>query len=288
MRQITARLAGLLLIFGAILGSLTAAAGLVWVWQAEPGASVAITDTIDLLDTTLTTTADATLMVNGSLVQMKDNLGVIRISLENASTTMQSTADVTGSVADLIGEDFSNVVVETQQSLSSVQNSARMIDSTLSLISGIPLIGPSLSGGYRRDMPLESSILEVSNSLEPVPASLRDVQNGLQQTAQNFELMGNDLDDLIVTIDEIETGLSSAEAMMTDYQGLFTRSQERLQNARTAAPDLVRMLLWIGTAFFVWLLIAQVALFLQGVDLLFRSRVVVTSRRPELTERNPE
>jgi methyl-accepting chemotaxis protein len=288
MRQLSARLAGLLLVFGAILGTIVAIAGLIFIWRAEPAASEAITGTIDLLDTTLTTTSDTMLIVNGSLYQMKDNLGVIRFSLEDASQTMQATANVTSSVADLIGDDFSKVVVETQLSLLSVQNSARMIDNTLSLISSIPLIGPSLGGGYRRDMPLEASINEVSLSLEPVPDSLQEVQTGLKQTARNFELMKNDLDDLITTIDEIETGLAGAEAVMTDYQEIFSKSQERLQSARTATPDFVRFLLWGSAAFFVWLLIAQLGLLLHGFDLLLYKRVVITRPTPQLIEHNPD
>jgi methyl-accepting chemotaxis protein len=276
------------LVLGAILGTLTAGAGLVTLWRAEPVVSETIDATIDLLDTTLTTSADTMLFVNGSLLQMKDNLAIIRGSLENAGRAMQSTSDVTSSVAGLIGNDFTNVVNETQQSLASVQNSARMIDNTLSLISGIPLIGPSLSGGYRRDMPLEGSIREVSNSLETVPDSLQDVQNNLQLTSQNFELMKTDLEQLAETIDEIETGLASAEVMMGDYQELFTRSQERLEAARVASPNMVRFLLWLGTAFFIWLLLAQIAMLLQGLDLLSWNRVVISPHHPELTERNPE
>jgi methyl-accepting chemotaxis protein len=288
MRQFSARLAGLLLVFGAILGTMVAIGGLILTWRAEPAVSEAITGTIDLLDTTLTTTSDTMLIVNGSLFQMKDNLGVIRFSLEDASQTMQSTANVTSSVADLIGDDFSKVVVETQLSLLSVQNSARMIDNTLSLISSIPLIGPSLGAGYRRDMPLEASINEVSLSLEPVPDSLQEVQTGLKQTARNFELMRNDLDDLIDTIDEIETGLAGAEAVMIDYQEIFSTSQERLQNARTATPDFVRFFLWGSAAFFVWLLIAQLGLLLHGFDLLLYKRVVVARPTPQLIEHNPD
>jgi methyl-accepting chemotaxis protein len=286
MRQISARLTGLLLIFGAILGTIVAVAVLVLVWRAEAAASDTMLGTIDLLDSTITTTSDSMLMVNGTLLLMKDNLGVIRFSLEDASQTMQATANTTSSVANLIGEDFSNVVTETQLSLLSVQNSARMIDNTLSLISSIPLIGPSLGGGYRRDMPLESSINEVSTSLETVPDSLKEVQFGLNQTARNFELLKNDLDDLIETIDEIETSLAGAEAVMIDYQNLFTRSQEQLQNARTAIPEFVRIFLWVSTAFGAWLLIAQVGLLVHGFDLLLRYRYIDARAIPELTERN--
>lgn len=274
MRRITARLAGILLIFGAIIGTITALAGMIIIWRAEPTVGESLTGTIDLLDATLTTSSDAMLMMNGSFLQMKDSLGVIRLSLDDASRTMQSTADATNSVADLIGEDLNTVVTDTQLSLLSVQNSARMIDNTLSLISSIPLIGPSLGGGYRRDMPLEASIGEVSSGLESVPNSLLEVQTGLNQTARNFELMKNDLDDLIETIDEVETGLLGAEAVMSDYQEIISRAQDRLQDARSATPNILRMLLWGGTTFFVWLLIAQLGLLIHGLDLLLHERVV--------------
>jgi hypothetical protein len=125
-----------------------------------------------------------------------------------------------------------------------------MIDNTLSLISSIPLIGPSLGVGYRRDMPLEASINEVSLSLETVPDSLREVQSGLNQTARNFELMKNDLDDLIGQLMKSRLVLAGAEAVMTDYQEIFTKSQERLQSARTATPDFVRIFLWGSARFF--------------------------------------
>jgi hypothetical protein len=40
--------------------------------------------------------------------------------------------------------------------------------------------------------------------------------------------------------------------------------------------------------FFIWLLIAQVAMLLQGVDMMLRRRVVTVTRRPELIEHHPE
>jgi methyl-accepting chemotaxis protein len=288
MRQISTRLAGLLLVLGAVLGTLLAVGGLFLVWDAEPSVSGALTETIDLLDATLVTTSETLELVNGTLLRMKDDLSGIRLSLADASRSMQATADVTDSVADLIGDDFSMVVTETQQSLLTVQNSAQMIDNTLSLIARIPLIGPSLSGGYRLDMPLGTSIQEVSKSLEPVPGSLKDVQSGLKQTSRNFELMKDDLNDLIVTIDGIEASLADAETKMTDYQVLFSRSQERLETARTSAPGFVRNALLAITVFFVWLLIAQVAMLLQGVGMMLGPRMVVVPRRPELIEHHPE
>jgi methyl-accepting chemotaxis protein len=271
-----------------VLGTVLAVGGLLLVWDAEPSVSSAFTETIDLLDSTLVTTSESMELLNGMLLRMKGDLAGIRLSLDDASRSMQATADVTDSVADLIGEDFSMVVSETQQSLLTVQNSAQMIDNTLSLISRIPLIGPSLSGGYRRDMPLGSSIQGVSESLEPVSGSLKDVQSGLKQTSQNFELMKDDLENLIVTIDGIEASLADAETKMTDYQLLFSRSKEKLQTVRTAAPKFVRNALLAGTVFFIWLLIAQVAMLLQGVDMMLRPRVVIVPRRPELIEHRPE
>jgi methyl-accepting chemotaxis protein len=288
MRQISIRLTGILLVLGAVLGTVLAVGGLLFVWRAEASVSDALTETIDLLDATLVTTSESLELINGMLLGMKGDLAGIRLSLDDASRSMQATADVTDSVADLIGEDFSVVVSETQQSLLTVQNSAQMIDNTLSLISRIPLIGPSLSGGYRVDMPLGSSIQGVSESLEPVSGSLKDVQSGLKQTSQNFELMKEDLENLIGTIDGIESSLADAEIMMTDYQVLFARSQEKLQNARAAAPKMVRNALLAGTVFFIWLLIAQVAMLLQGVDMMLRRRVVTVTRRPELIEHHPE
>jgi hypothetical protein len=288
MRQISIRLTGLLLVLGALLGTVLAVGGLWYVWRAEPSVSGTLIETIDLLDATLVTTSESLELINSTLLRLKGDLSGIRISLDEASRSMQATADVTDSVADLIGEDFSLVVSETQQSLLTVQNSAQMIDNTLSLISRIPLIGPGLSGGYRRDMPLGSSIQGVSESLEPVTGSLKDVQSGLKQTSRNFELMKEDLENLIGTIDGIESSLADAETMMTDYQVLFSRSQEKLQNARAAAPKIVQNALLAGKAFLIWLLIAQVAMLLQGVGMMLGPRTVVVSRRPELIEHHPE
>jgi hypothetical protein len=48
------------------LGQSSPLAGLSFIWRAEPAASDAITGTIDLLDTTLTTTSESMLIVNGT------------------------------------------------------------------------------------------------------------------------------------------------------------------------------------------------------------------------------
>jgi chromosome segregation ATPase len=266
MRPIYMRVVGILIIFASFIGMVLGAGGMILLWRAEPTAATAIIRNIDLVDRSLIATSTMLTVAGETLEQVDTNIVTIQESVSDAGDTMSATSAATGSVANMIGNDFTNVIIESQRSLISVQNSAKIIDSTLSIISYVPGLG----SGYNRNLPLEGSIREVSESLAGVPESLAEVQSGLNETARNFELLQGDLNRLSVTIGEIETSLKGAEGVMEEYQEIVAESQDALQQLRNEVPSYVRMFILGSTVFLIWFLLAQLALLTQGIELLRR------------------
>jgi methyl-accepting chemotaxis protein len=260
------RLIGVLLIFASLLGLVVGVSGLVVLWQAEPTAADSIIETVDLFDRTLSATSSLLEVANDSLDQVDENIALIEASVEDVSETMNETAAATDTLAGMMGDDFTDIILETQASLVSVQNSARLIDETLQVISLIPGLG----AGYNRDDPLEDSIGEVSRSLNTLPASMAEIQISMEGAADNFRTLEQDVRDLAGTIGDIERNLSAADNVMGEYQAIVVDTQTRLEVMRQRIPDVVRVSVWAATAFLVWFLIAQLGLFTQGVELLSR------------------
>lgn len=264
MKAFALRLAGSLLIFAAILGIVISVSGIVFVWSLEPRIAGDLSRSIDLFDRTLSATSALLFAVDGSLQQVGKDVNLASASLGDVAAAMETTSTMTDAMATLIGVDFTRSLLEMQRSLVSVRNSAGLIDQTLRLLSFVPGLG----SGYRRDLPLEDSVVEVQKSLVALPASLAEVQEALKQTSRNFKTLQYDVDNLALTVGDIQASLSGAQQVVSDYQEIIAEARSSLDQARTRLPLYLKAAAWLVTVLLLWLLIAQISLFMQGWNML--------------------
>lgn len=266
MKRFLARLTGLLLILDALLGFGLSVAGLVVIWTSQSTVLTRVTSTMDTIEMTVAATTNMLDVVNTTLDQAGANIQAIEASLIDVTAALSTASNVADTVGTMIGEDFTRVIAETQTSLDSVETSAKLIDDTLRIVSAVPFIGAR----YRPEIPLQETISAVNLSLDELPASFAVVQSELEQTSTSVDNIQRDLDNLSMTIGEIETSLTEAKVVLEQYRTVVQILEQKIASLEANLPRWLDYASWSLTIGLIWLLFAQIPIFLVGLALITR------------------
>lgn len=266
MKRFLARLTGLLLILDALLGFGLSVAGLVVIWTSQSTVLTRVTSTMDTIEMTVAATTNMLDVVNTTLDQAGANIQAIEASLIDVTAALSTASNVADTVGPMIGEDFTRVIAETQTSLDSVETSAKLIDDTLRIVSAVPFIGAR----YRPEVPLQETISAVNLSLDELPASFAVVQSELEQTSTSVDNIQRDLDNLSMTIGEIETSLTEAKVVLEQYRTVVQILEQEIASLEANLPRWLDYASWSLTIGLIWLLFAQIPIFLVGLALITR------------------
>ena len=264
MKTITGRFSGILLISTSILGVLVALGGLYVTWRVLPVLSRSATEVVQLMDASLESSADLLDVLDVSLENVVATFSTAEDTLANTSAALNSTSVMAGSVGGLVGEGIGSLISQTHSSLSTVQASARLVDDTLFLVSKLPLLGAR----YAPETSLEESITGVTDSLDTMPAMLTEVQSSMEDTSVDIDALQADVDVLSGNLGEIKARLAEAQLILGNYKGIVSEAQDALEMVKAQLTGGIRLLGWVASAVMVWLLLAQLGLFLQGLSLL--------------------
>ncbi|NMC81158.1 MAG: hypothetical protein GYA59_17495 [Chloroflexi bacterium] len=268
MKALGYRICGVMLLGAALLGVVISLAGLVVVWRVQAQVVTRVQNGLDLLDRTLDSTGTLLAVAEDSLQRAEEDLALLSDMSAEAGLTLETTTEVTTHLGDLLGEDLTAVVTETQKSLDTAQTSAKLIDDTLRLVSAVPFIGAA----YKPEVPLQESVAEVSASLDAVPKTLAAVQSSLLSTTRDTQTLQADLGLLSENLLEIQLKMGELKQVTGSYQQILGEAQADLQNVHRDFAGWVRgASLGISLLLF-WLLLSQPALLFQGLALLQRAQ----------------
>ncbi len=202
---------------------------------------------------------DATLLlINESLNNASETLTQVDATLQTTITTFDAVAPALNTTADIIGIDLSNVVLDTQTALVSASSSAKFIDDTLKIMASVPFIGVN----YQPAMPLETSLLNVSTSLDDLPETFTEIQNDLEQTATNAELIKADMESIATAMDTFNQRLLDVNLIIADYQLQLETFQSLIHQIQSNVNTGITVLLVGFSGIFFWLALAQFGLIL--------------------------
>src|SRR5512140_519670 len=133
------RIAGTLLMVGAGIGIILSLLGLIGVWVAGPKLTASIASNLTLIDNGLTST-ESVLTTVDQMVQIT-SLEVSSLDTTTKALTqgIHDTNPVFDSLIQMTGKDLPIAITSTQDSLTSAQSSALLIDNTLSALSVLPV-----------------------------------------------------------------------------------------------------------------------------------------------------
>ncbi len=267
MTRFLQRTVGLLLIGAGVVGLVISLAGLFIGLPALSAAEETLNRRIDDLDQALIAAADGLTVADASLTSATETIIVLETTVRNSGQAISDTLPTIDRIGTLVGVEIPRAIRSTQQTLASARETARVADAVLGAISRIGLLGANT---YNPDVPLNQAIQQVSDSLDPLPASLSSVRDRLMVTRSNLRQIGTNTDAIAENIAAINNGFRDARQVINRYQTLVTDLQADLAALRTALPVWFGVARTLLTLLSVWFALAQIALFTQGMSLLRR------------------
>lgn len=277
------KIIGLFLIVAAVGGLIFSIAGLVLAWRVENRVTAGMQNFVDVLSQTLQTTSQGLTITQQALKSSVDTVSSLQTTVQTTAKTIKSSGPMVDEISNLMTTDLPNTVKSTESSLRTAQESAKVIDSVLSTLSSIPLIGSGI--GYNPQVPLDQALGQVADSLTDLPDSFANMADSLKASSSNLETFQADLSVMAESIGEIEKSVAQYESVVGNYQKSLDNLNSNLSNIKGSLPNIVRSALIGLTIFLVWMVIVQFGLLTQGLELMFEER---PARKKEIEEKEPE
>jgi hypothetical protein len=265
MRRSPSYYIGVLLLIAAVAGLMISVAGIVGVWRIVAGMKAGLASTGGMLETTLLATADGLGIARQSLTQADDALDTLADTVDTAGQSLGDTAPLIDSLTQVTSTDLPETIRTTQGALASAQASAETIESTLRLITSIPLLPIQ---PYQPEVPLGQALQEVSSSLDAIPESLASMEAALANTADNLVTIERQLDDIALGVAAVSASLAAAQDVVSQYTQVVASMQQQVVTAQTVLPRQLEAIGWFVTVLLIWLGLSQLGLLVQGFDLL--------------------
>jgi hypothetical protein len=262
-----ARAIGLCLIIGGILGVCVSLAGIAIVWASEGAVNRQVGALAGSSREALAGAEQMLTVTSQALDSAETQLAAVDKTLGSVAASLEDTASTTRAFGQLAGGDLAQVITDTRTALQSVSTSAGIVDSTLRVVTGLPLIGTSR---YQPKVPLAASIDRVQLSLEPVPGQLAQVGGDLGRAAQSIDAIRGSLDRVSGNMDGAQTSLRAARDAVEGYRQTVAGLQVKASRIEHTVARALRLLNVFATLGLLWLLIAQVGLLTQGYEWLRR------------------
>jgi hypothetical protein len=186
---------GLVFAILAVLGLVINLAGVIQVWVLrEPVTRDAIA-TLDLLNSTLDTTAQGLGIAKSSLQSVTSTIGALEGTVASAAATIANASSSVSSVSSIIGENLSATMNSALGTLDAVENTTQTIDDVLGGLAGLPF----LNFNYDPARPLSASVSDLTAQLRSVPESLSQLETNLANSGSSLDKVGNDAKNLAVS-----------------------------------------------------------------------------------------
>jgi len=247
----------------ATLGIILSLAGLVWVWSTKGPLTEDLISKLDTVSASLDTTAKGLTIADQSLKTSSSSVVALETTFKTLSESIQETQPMVDSLSSLLGKDLPATIETTQTSLEAAQSSAQIIDNVLSSVTSLPFYPGTR---YNPPVPLHIALAQVSASLDSLPADFSTMQKSLVETNNNFGLIKAEIDVMTRNIKDINTSLTNAQEVVSEYQVIVEQMQTGVNNTREILPGRITTWAWILSIVLIWVAISQVVLFAQGLE----------------------
>jgi hypothetical protein len=167
------------------------------------------------------------------------------------------------SISGLLSGNLPDAIEATQTGLTTLQDAAGSVESTLQLLTSIPFLPIER---YAPEISFTDSLEEVSMSLDPISQSMVDIKSTLRTTQGNMIMIAAQLRIISRNIGDLKSSLYDIQIVLEKYQKVIATAQEKVDSIRINLGTIITMTAWIFTIIFIWLGIAQLGLLTQGIE----------------------
>jgi hypothetical protein len=257
------KILGVALISAAVIGLIFSLVGIVGTWYFKPALTDVALRGTGLAQDSLETTAKGLIVTQQALKITVESMSSLQSTIDGAAKALESTQPLMESVAGVLDNELPGAVSGIQNSLIAAEESAKVIDGVLRLLSGLPLLGMN----YDPDEPLHESLKRVSDDLGALPSSLTDMETSLTDSIENITVVQEGLSSMADSISEIGTSLESYDGVVQQYLEIIDELLSGFEYLHNNLPTIFTVLAIALSIFFLWMILAQIGLVTQGVEL---------------------
>jgi hypothetical protein len=210
----------------------------------------------------LDTAKETLLLAKTTMGQVNDGLDTVESAALNVSQTISETRPLLNEVSQVVSHDLPHSLEAFQAAVPDMAQAAGIIDDTLTTLSnlridqrilGFPLRF-DLGIRYAPEVPFDESVNRIGESLEGVPARLRGLEEYMDVTDANLEIISQDLVVMSKDLDALNDGLADVEPLLDDYIRAATEAGGVIEQTRanlstdleTAKLVVMGLMIWIG------------------------------------------
>ncbi|MBI4926236.1 MAG: hypothetical protein HY835_00615 [Anaerolineae bacterium] len=265
MKLLMKRAFGILLILTALIGLAISITGLSLIGRFAGDVTTGISASFDILERTLSATSGGLEAALTSLEEAQASLGSVQTSLDALGTALSDSQPALEAMTQLLSEDLPQSIASTQQALDSAAATAQTVDNFLTGLSQIPFIGSAV---YQPEVPLQTAILDVGSSLDALPPAMEDAGASISKSMTSLDEMQGGMDNFSQQIGDIQSATGEGSGALKQYLLIIDDIQGQLDTAQQIAANWVRVMRLGVTALLIWMALAQLGLFSQGLERL--------------------
>jgi chromosome segregation ATPase len=274
------RISGFLLMVVAALGILGCLVIIALAIRQRPQLIASAEDSTQIIITSLKNANTGLKTTKETLSHSADVLQATRNSIQQLAGTISDLDPMLYTTQNIIGNDLREVIIATQNSLVTAEESAQNVDRLLFALDSISfLTGVS----YDPDQTLAEGIAGISEELKPIPSSFQELAEELGSTGQN-------LSDLELEINKIEKSLGNFDQIFIDVEAAVDKIENvnvKLEQDLIAFKDnlsrSINRFVTLTVIVLFWMVVLQLGLFFQGAEM---AGIFFGENRPDSSNRS--
>ncbi|HZQ06567.1 MAG TPA: hypothetical protein VFD70_08300 [Anaerolineae bacterium] len=252
---------GLILVVLAVLSLVLDVAGIVQIWLLREPVTRDAINTLDLLDSTLKTTAQGLAIAKTSLSSVTTTIGALQTTVASAASTIGHASSSVSSLSGIVGQNLSQTVNSALTTLNAVETTTKTIDDFLSAVSSLPFVNLN----YNPANPLSTSVSQLTDQLKDVPKSLSDLEKNLGDSGSSLDQVGKDATSLAESLGQVQQELLQLVAVIDQYQQQVKAFQGTVRNLRENIVTIVWGVVLFVTFILAWLGATMVMTLFKGL-----------------------
>jgi len=186
----------------------------------------------------------------------------VKDNLVSVLTSLTPVLDLTSA---FVGEDLVSVMDGLQGSLDTLESGMGAVESTLSFLTEVPLLGSLYSGTA---VSMTDGVEEMSIQVDTLSSQLEQFQGDLGTASADLTQMNADLQAFAQTVDEADLSLQEQLDAVEDYQRQLTSLRKQLIDFRERWLLNIQRIAIGSTVVFSWLAVLMVCLVVFSTDLV--------------------
>lgn len=272
------KILGIIVMLAGILGLLLSLAGLGATWYYRPSMESAFNNILTTLSSSLDLSQEGLRVTEDALTAAVGSIDALQQTVKATAASLGSTQPVLEGITGFMGDQLPATLDAARSSLNAAQQGAQVVDNAIqslntfqSVISAIPIISAFMPAPPQttteEGTPLSEALGDVSESLAGLPDLSAELSVDLEAAAGSLTDVEDALNLMAENIGGITESLEGYLSMVQRSQASMKGLQSQLDLWQTNLPTLVNAIALIASLFLVWLLIAQIVIFTQGLEL---------------------